>query len=89
MRVSEIIEGSLKISATSEGYVVTFTPYAVKHSLPGELRLPNRQAVADFIQEIGTRSARMIGAMDDLRETGVAFLPTVFLTPGQRERFHS
>ena len=82
-----MIEGSLRISATREGYVVTFTPYAVEHSPSGELRLSNRQAVADFIQEIGTRTARMIKAMDDLRETGAAFLPTVFLTPGQRELF--
>jgi hypothetical protein len=47
----------------------------------------SRQAVADFLQEIAIRPARMIAVMDDLREKGTAFLPTVSLTRPQARMF--
>lgn len=84
------VEGRLEISATGNEYVARFTPYDVGTRASGRvLSLPNRDAVAQFLQEIGTRTARIIKAMDDLRERGAAVLPSVFLTETQRERFRS
>jgi hypothetical protein len=84
------VEGCLEISATDAGYVATFTRYDVKNAPLGQvLRLSSRAAVAEFLQEIGTRTARVIKAVDDLRKRGSATLPSVFLTETQHERFRS
>jgi hypothetical protein len=85
------VEGRLEIFATEEGYVATFTPYDVGNRGPSGqmLRLSSRSAVAEFLQDIGTRTARIIRAVDDLRERRSATLPSVFLTETQRERFRS
>jgi hypothetical protein len=84
----KLIEGSLKITATAQGHVATFTPYALEDGPAQTRSLGTREAVAEFLQGIGTRTARLINAMDDLRETGTAYLPSVFLTRAQFLRFH-
>lgn len=85
---SETIEGSLKISASGDGYVATFTPYAVEHWPPGQrLRLASREAAASFLQEIGTRPRRIVEILADLGDAGGVFLPMVVVTPEQRQAF--
>jgi hypothetical protein len=83
------VEGRLEIVATADEYLVTFRPYGLETPSSREtLRLTSREAVAAFLQEIGTRVARVIKTMDDLRATGSASLGSVFLTERQRVRFH-
>ena len=87
MRMRNLIEGTLKITATAGGHVATFTPYALEDGPPQTLPLATREAVAALLHEIGTRTARIIKAMDDLRATRSADLPSVFLTRVQFQRF--
>ena len=81
------IEGSVIIATAGDEYVATFTPRAGHPEPGGQRRLANREAVARFLQEIGIRPGRVVGAIDDLRAAGKAFLPVVLLTPEQRRLF--
>jgi hypothetical protein len=84
------VEGSLKIARSGDGYAVILTPYAVEHwPRRSPLSLPDREAVAWFLQEIGTRPVRIIEIMDDLREADGVFLPMVIVTMEQRRTFGS
>jgi hypothetical protein len=85
---SATIEGSLKIAASGDGYVATFTPYAVEHWPPGvALRFESREAAASFLLEIGTRPRRISEILDDLCDVGRVFLPMVLVTPEQRQTY--
>ena len=81
---TQIIEGTLTISMARERYVGTFAPHERDQRAPGQpVIFWSRQAVADFLQEISIRPARMIAVMDDLRDEARAVLPTVSLTRAQ------
>ena len=84
---THFIEGSVIIATAGDEYVATFTPRAGHPEPGGQRRLANREAVARFLHEIGIRPGRIVGAMDDLRAAGAAFLPVVLLTPGRRRLF--
>jgi hypothetical protein len=47
----------------------------------------SREALARFLQEIGIRARDIIAVMDDLRDTGTAWLPSVLLTRAQAAMF--
>jgi hypothetical protein len=78
----------MKIARRGDDYVVTFTPYAVDDRPPGPpLSLHGREAVARFLQQIGTRPVRITEVMQDLREADGVFLPLVIVTAAQRRTF--
>lgn len=87
MSPTRVIEGSLTISTANHGYNATFVPYAEAHWPIGRgHELATRAAVARFLQEIGTPTGESIRIVDDLRETGGAFLERVTVTAEQRRR---
>src|SRR5690242_17984518 len=84
----ELVEGSMTIDAAGERYVAKFWVHAGVETRASEpVTFWTREAVARFLQEIGIRPADIITIMDDLRDTGTAWLPSVLLTRTQAATF--
>jgi hypothetical protein len=84
----EVIEGSMTIDTAGERYVARVWLHAGVQAQASEpVTFWTREAVARFLQEIGLRPGDIITIMDDLRDTGTAWLPTVLLTRAQAATF--